>query len=95
VRALPLKEVERLLLEAEGGEGPLWIEVARVASNTSSSPVVVPIQVVREEEVERRVHCFVLPPQQGRGLGYLAIREFTDETLYEVPYSITFLSCLS
>ena len=38
-----------------------------------------------------RVLSHTLPVSQGAGLGYMRIKEFTDETLSEVTQSLNFL----
>jgi carboxyl-terminal processing protease len=50
--------------------------------------VILDVDVVRESVFSQQVSSAVLPSSQGQGIGYLAIKEFTQRTLLEVNEAI-------
>jgi len=46
------------------------------------------LDLIRDHILMRKVTAAMLPPMQGPGLGYLAIKEFTDKTFYEVSTAL-------
>ena len=50
--------------------------------------VILDVDVVRESVFSQKVSSVVLPSSQGQGIGYLAIKEFTQRTLLEVNEAI-------
>jgi carboxyl-terminal processing protease len=85
-----LKKVNEYL-EDGYEDDPVTLNIIRPDLNIksgNSSEVVsytkMDVVVNRKRILSRKVTTTVLPESQGPGLGYLAIEEFTDNTLYEV-----------
>jgi len=85
-----IKKVNEFL-EDGNEDDPVTLNVVRPQiilkpSNTSEVATYTKMNVVvnRTRVLSKKVTSVVLPESQGPGLGYLAIEEFTDNTLYEV-----------
>lgn len=53
-------------------------------SDKNSRNVFFEVEIVRDHILTQKVFSSTLPTVQGSGLGYLAIKEFTDKTFFEV-----------
>lgn len=85
-----LKKINAFL-EDGNEDDPVTLNILRPDVNMkfkNSSEVVsytkMDVVVNRKRILSKKVTTTVLPENQGPGLGYLAIEEFTDNTLYEV-----------
>lgn len=94
VNGLSLKKINELLEDGHE-EDPVTIDIIRPQvivkpSNSSEVGFYTKMNVVvnRKRILSRKVTANVLPSSQGPGLGYLAIEEFTDNTLFEVKNAI-------
>jgi carboxyl-terminal processing protease len=87
-QGLSLKSLAALLDNGNVGD-QLSLGVVRNMANEKKTYL--EVKLARDYVITRKVFSSSLPPTQGKGVGYLAITEFTDKTFIEVTNAIKLL----